>query len=354
MHIFWFQILLALGVTTLLGLLTRRTLGKLENHDLSPDWLKSLCKTSYIPVAWLIWGYGLLLSVKIVSHHTEMHIPTDIVMTIGSIFFVLTITWILFNWKNSYETLLKKKLKTDNLALIFALSRIFSVVLIVISALIILEIVGIPLTALLAFGGLGGIAIGLAAKDVIVNLFGGLMIHVNRPFVVGDQILSSNKNFEGIVEQIGWYMTKIRTLDRRPTFIPNSIISEAIIENTGRMYNREIKETLGLRYEDADKTPLIVNQIETLLQKNPHIDQNQQILVDLVSLGEIGLNIELSCFTKTTNTKEWRRIRQNIFLEILKIISENNAVMSSIWDSQPKPTVLDRQRYLHTQKEYNL
>ena len=255
-----------------------------------------------------------------------LHIlSANIIFKVFGIIVVLGITWILFKWKDTYEKKLKQRYGADTL--IFAGSKIASAVLIVISCLLILDIIGIPITALLAFGGLGGIAIGLAGKDVIANLFGGLMIHVNRPFIVGDMIRSPNKDFEGTVEQIGWYNTQIRTLDRRPIYIPNSIISDALIENTGRMYNRQIKEIIGMRYEDADKIDAITDQIEQMLKNHPDIDQSPPIYVDLVSLGEYALNVEVNCFTKTINQKEWRNIRQKILLKILDIIAKNKAQM---------------------------
>ncbi len=331
-EIFWFQIGLILLCTLLLGFFVRRVLKRLEQYSSTPEWVKSFYETSYTPIAWLIWGFGILIALKVAANNTETNLPTDLIFKISSILIVLTVTWILFKWKISYEKVLKIRLlenqqRTDTDTILFALGKIFSVILVVIAAMIVLEIIGIPLTAILAFGGLGGIAIGLAGKDVFVNLFGGLMLHINRPFIVGDLIYSPNKDFSGTVEQIGWYNTQIRTLERRPIYIPNSIISDAIIENTGRMYNRQIKEHIGIRYDDADKVNKITDQIELMLKSEKEIDQEQAIYVSLVSLGEYALNIEVNCFTKTIIQKEWRKIRQKVFLNIIDIIAKNGAQM---------------------------
>ena len=106
-------------------------------------------------------------------------------------------------------------------------------------------------SGLLAFGGIGGIAVGFAAKDLLANFFGGLMIYLDRPFSVGDWIRSPDKEIEGTVEDIGWRLTRIRTFDKRPLYIPNSIFASISVENPSRMSNRRIYEKIGIRYDDC-------------------------------------------------------------------------------------------------------
>ena len=106
---------------------------------------------------------------------------------------------------------------------------------------------------MLTFGGVGGLIVGLAAKDLLSNFFGGMMIYFDRPFKVGDWIRSPDRQIEGTVERIGWRMTIIRTFDKRPLYVPNSVFSSIVVENPSRMLNRRINETFGLRYQDADK-----------------------------------------------------------------------------------------------------
>ena len=115
----------------------------------------------------------------------------------------------------------------------------------------ILQSLGVSVSGLLAFGGIGGIAVGFAARDLLANFLGGLSIYLDRPFTVGDWIRSPDREIEGTVEEIGWRMTRIRTFDQRPLYVPNSIFASVALENPSRMNNRRIYETLGIRYEDA-------------------------------------------------------------------------------------------------------
>lgn len=82
---------------------------------------------------------------------------------------------------------------------------------------------GMSLSGLMAFGGIGGIAIGMAGKDILSNFFSGLMLYFDRPFNIGDWVSSPDRNIEGTVVEIGWRITKIITFDHRPLYIPNSV-----------------------------------------------------------------------------------------------------------------------------------
>ena len=103
-----------------------------------------------------------------------------------------------------------------------------------------MQALGYSISGVLAFGGIGGIAVGFAAKDLLANFFGGLMIYLDRPFSVGDWIRSPDKNIEGTVEEIGWRLTRIRTFDKRPLYVPNSTFTQISVENPSRMLNRRI------------------------------------------------------------------------------------------------------------------
>ncbi len=92
------------------------------------------------------------------------------------------------------------------------------------------------------------------------------MIYFDRPFKVGDWIRSPDRQIEGTVERIGWRMTSIRTFDKRPLYVPNSVFSNIVVENPSRMLNRRIFETIGLRYDDADKVPVIIDEVREMLK----------------------------------------------------------------------------------------
>ncbi|QCQ71422.1 mechanosensitive ion channel family protein [Citrobacter sp. TBCP-5362] len=205
------------------------------------------------------------------------------------------------------------------------LSRIIKITIIIAIVLLYGEHFGMSLSGLLTFGGIGGIAVGMAGKDILSNFFSGIMLYFDRPFSIGDWVRSPDRNIEGTVTEIGWRMTKINTFDHRPLYVPNSIFSSISVENPGRMTNRRIKTVIGLRYQDASKTGVIVDAVRTMLQNHPDIDQRQTLLVYFNEFGESSLNIMVYCFSKTTEWEAWLAVQQDVYLKIIDIVQANGA-----------------------------
>lgn len=204
-------------------------------------------------------------------------------------------------------------------------ARVFKTTVFVIIVLLFGEHFGMSLSGLMAFGGIGGIAIGMAGKDILSNFFSGLMLYFDRPFNIGDWVSSPDRNIEGTVVEIGWRITKIITFDHRPLYIPNSVFSSISVENPGRMTNRRIKTEIGLRYEDADKIGAIVDEIRTMLKQDENIDTGQTLLVYFDAFADSSLNIMVYCFTKTTVWAEWLAAQQAVYLKIIDIVKRHNA-----------------------------
>ncbi|MCL4120248.1 UNVERIFIED_CONTAM: hypothetical protein GTU68_011668 [Idotea baltica] len=184
---------------------------------------------------------------------------------------------------------------------------------------------GLSLSGLLTFGGVGGLVVGLAAKDLLSNFFGGMMIYFDRPFKVGDWIRSPDRSLEGTVEHIGWRMTVIRTFDKRPLYVPNSVFSSIVVENPSRMLNRRIKEDIGIRYNDLKNIELIVTDIKTMLIEHNDIDSNQTLIVNFNGFGPSSLDLLVYTFTKTVNWIEYHKVKQDVLIKIGDIIARHDA-----------------------------
>ncbi len=218
----------------------------------------------------------------------------------------------------------KGKPKPDS-ATVMAVARLLRLSIIITLVLVTLQDFGFSISGVLAFGGIGGIAIGFAARDLLANFFGGFMIFIDKPFHVGDWISSPDRQIEGTVEYIGWRMTRIRTFDLRPLYIPNSIFMNIAVENPSRMLNRRINENLGLRYEDLDKMPAIVADIKQMITNHPAIDNRRTIIVAFDKYNDYSLNIMLYCFTKTVVWVEFYEKKQQIMMEIKDIVHKHGA-----------------------------
>ncbi|MGG4775432.1 mechanosensitive ion channel family protein [Alcaligenaceae bacterium 429] len=205
------------------------------------------------------------------------------------------------------------------------IARMLKIAVFVVLLLMFGEHFGLSLSGLMAFGGIGGIAIGMAGKDILSNFFSGVMLYYDRPFNIGDWISSPDRNIEGTVVEIGWRITKIKTFDNRPLYVPNSLFSSISVQNPGRMTNRRINTQIGLRYEDSAKIRVIVDEINAYLKSNTDIDQTQTILVYFDAFADSSLNIMIYCFTKTTAWAEWLGIQQDVYLKIIDIVQKHGA-----------------------------
>ena len=206
-----------------------------------------------------------------------------------------------------------------------AVGKLLRATVIITAVLIGMQLFGYSISGLLAFGGIGGIAMGFAAKDLLANFFGGLMIYLDRPFSVGEWIRSPDQEIEGTVEDIGWRLTRIRTFDMRPLYIPNAVFANISVENPSRMSNRRINETLGIRYEDIHSMDSIVAAVTAMLLKHPDIDAKQTMIVNFNKFNASSVDFIVYTFTKTTDWIDFHKIKQDVLLRVASIVADHDA-----------------------------
>jgi MscS family membrane protein len=175
-------------------------------------------------------------------------------------------------------------------------------------------------TALLAGLGIGGLAIGFAAKDTISNIFGSVTIFADKPFDVGDWVII-DKN-EGIVEEVGFRTTRVRTFDKTLITIPNSIIANTAVENFSKRPRRRVVQKLGVLYETPiEKIQTAVESIRKILIDHGNVEQ-EPLLVYFDEFGDSALIIFLYYFTTTANWGEYLEIKQDVNLKIMKLFED--------------------------------
>jgi MscS family membrane protein len=287
-----------------------------------------LVKSAKNPLSFLILVTGLTLCAHIINKEYDIAIliVADLLRDLS---IITTITWFSFRLiKESKKAILKTNInpesKVDH-STIDAISTVLTVTIVIVTALMTLQTLGFHIGGILALGGVGGIAIGFAAKDLLSNFFGGLMIYFDRPFKVGDWIRSPDKEIEGTVVKIGWRQTQIKTFTHRPLYIPNSVFSVITVENPSRMTNRRIYETIGVRYDDVEKLEKIVQDTKKMLNEHKEIDQKQTIIVNVNSFAASSIDFFIYAATNTTNWVKYHAIKQDVLLKAAKIIANNKA-----------------------------
>jgi MscS family membrane protein len=206
-----------------------------------------------------------------------------------------------------------------------AVGKLLRMSIIITAVLTAAQSLGFSIAGILAFGGVGGIAVGFAARDLLANFFGALMVFLDRPFSVGDWIRSPDQEIEGTVEHIGWRLTRIRTFDQRPLYVPNATFMSLTVENPSRMNNRRIYETIGVRYDDVAVLPAILEDIRAYLAGHEAIDHGRTLMVNFNAFGASSLDFFIYTFTRTTVWTEYHTIKEAILLDIAGIIDRHGA-----------------------------
>ncbi len=324
------QVFIIIFITLLVDFLQKRVIARIQKKLESTRnfWDDALLLAAQGPLSLLIWLQGLAFAADVVRSISNAVIFDAIepVRTVGS---VIIVAWFLSRFIiKAEENIIRQNQmlgKPLDRTTADAIAKLLRISVFITAALVILQSLGYSISGVLAFGGVSGIAVGFAAKDLLSNFFGGLMIYLDRPFAVGDWVRSPDKEIEGTVEAIGWRLTRIRTFDKRPIYVPNSVFTTITVENPSRMTNRRIYETIGIRYDDVDKMEVIVKDVKQMLIDHPEIDTNQTMIVNFNKFAASSLDFFVYTFTKTTKWVEFHEIKQDVMLKIIEIIESHKA-----------------------------
>jgi len=307
----------------LLDFIQKRVLKRLYQRLQSTrtQWDDALVHAVQKPFTLLIWMIGLSLAMDV------MEIPITSELRLVGV--ITALTWALIRFISFAE---KNILYQHDVAgkpldrtTASAISQLLRTTILITASLVTLQSLGFNISAILAFGGIGGIAVGFAARDLLANFFGGMMIYLDRPFAIGDWVRSDDREIEGTVEKIGWRTTVVRTFDKRPLYVPNAVFASISVENPSRMTHRRIYETIGVRYDDIGAMADIIQDVKVMLMAHPEIDQSQTMIVNFNSFAPSSLDFFVYTFTRTTDWIKYHEVKQDVLLKISEIISAHQA-----------------------------
>lgn len=273
------------------------------------------------PVEWLFTIIGIYLAVRAYPY---LNHENKLFEQVISSSIIIVMAWGLFNLSSSSSTLFRKinertNLKIDEI-LIPLLSKALQFIIVAITATIVLQEFGYNIEAFIAGLGLGGLAISLAAKDALANMVGGIVLISEKPFTIGDWILTPS--VEGTVEEIRFRSTKVRTFADALVTVPNATLGNENITNWSKMGKRQVNFTLRLVYDNPiEKVRRVVDRIETMVKEHEGVHQ-ETIFVKFDEYGESGLGIFLYFFTKTTVWEEYLQVKEDINYKIYDILHE--------------------------------
>lgn len=289
--------------------------------------LKTLMQALYWPLVIFIWIEAVSISSDFFIPYIDIAIVLNL-EKIRKVSLLILLAWIFIKFIKLFEEQLlqgKFRNQTTDKNTIQITGKILRVTAFTIFSLLLLPMVGIEVTGIFAFVSSSTFILGIAARDIIANYFGGIAVHSDGHFKVGDWVHSPEKEIEGIVEYIGWRSTHIRTFDRKMLYVPNSTFSANIVVNASRMTNRRIREVINIRYEDAPRVGKILEEANIMLQAHPALDKTRRLALHFTGFTPFSIKLEMYAFTYTIDWQEYRDIQERLFLDIIKIIVDNGA-----------------------------
>jgi len=276
------------------------------------------------PAGYLLMLLALMFTLHVLQppEHTFPLMPLlDKVGRMAALIIALWFVWRLIDGLAVYLAARAQRTESSlDDQLIPFLAKTLKIFLVITACLVIAQNLGYSISGLIASLGIGGIAVAMAAKDTIANVFGSIMILIDRPFMVGDWIRTPE--FEGVVEEIGFRSTRIRTFAKTLVNVPNSHLANMVIDNVDARQVRRVKMRIGLTY---DTTPAqmraAIAGIERILAEHPGVDQGYK-LVKFDEFDDSSLSIFLYYFTRSKVWEEYLQVRQEVNLRIMDLLTE--------------------------------
>jgi MscS family membrane protein len=273
------------------------------------------------PLSWVVFIFVVYLATTLLKLPKEIRETTTVVLqSLGTIF----VAWMLYRAieiLGLFLTQLTERTESemDN-QLVPLVRRVLGVLLISLTIITVIQQWGYDVTSLVAGLGIGGIALALGAQETLSNWFGSIMIFTDRPFLPGDWVKS--KYGEGIVEEVGMRSTKIRTFEKTLITVPNSEVAASAVENVSSRNMRRFKKTFGLLCStSAGQMEQVITGFRTFLEEHELIDETT-VLVYFEDMGDFTLDVFVHCFVKTTDYPVYLRVKQEIFLEFMRIAAD--------------------------------
>ncbi|MBV6272838.1 mechanosensitive ion channel family protein [Alcaligenaceae bacterium CGII-47] len=332
----WADTILVFGIillTLIAGMVVGRILGRLARHTDSVRyvWTHGVLVGASTPTKVLIWIVGVSAAATVLVQGDVESILFAVLVPARNVAVIVVVMWGLLRITGSIQLNILARARAQNRELdptaTDAIGKLIRASIVITSILTVMQTLGFSIAGVLAFGGVGGIAIGFAAQSLVANLLGGLTIFASRPFKVGEYIIIPGTELMGGVEHIGWRATRLIGFDCKPFYVPNAMFNTQPIINHSRMTSRRIMETLHVRYSDIDVIHAIANECRQMIGSHPEI-KHDFFAFNFDSCGESSLKLFLYAFTVSTDYNDYMNVKEDVLLRVAQIIRSHGAQLA--------------------------
>jgi MscS family membrane protein len=269
-------------------------------------------------------GATLLTAIVLRVGYPQLLLPVEWSQALAAtvrVLITISLLWAIYRSVDLLTARLADKAETTESKLddqlIPLLRKTLKVIVVVVGTLVVLQNLEFDVTTLFASVSIGGLALGLAAKDALANLFGSISIFVDNPFQIGDWISIGGK--DGTVEEVGFRSTRIRTFYNSVLVMPNASVANANIDNYGLRQYRRCFVTLGLTYDTTpEQMQAFVEGIRAIIQANP-LTRKDSYEVHMSGFGDSALEVMVYFFFECETWTDELEGRHNTYLEFMRL-----------------------------------
>lgn len=220
--------------------------------------------------------------------------------------------------------LLQNSVKEKDSTALAGIRLIINIVLWSIGLLLVLSNLGIDVSALVASMGIGGIAVALAAQNILGDLFSSFSIYFDKPFQIGDYIVVGADH--GVVKKIGLKTTRIQTLQGEELVISNKELTTARVQNFKKLKRRRARFTFGVTYDtDAKILKKIPDIVKKIIETHELTEHERTVFTDF---GDSSLNFEVIFYVDSKDYGDYAHLQHQINIEIKEIFDKEKIEMA--------------------------
>jgi len=314
-------IVVGLALELVVRLTTRGVMRRSVGRRLSEDRREEVLRAGR-PIGWFaaaaLWLGAVEVNLLLFDAEGLVYV---ILLGSARVFAVLAGTWAAWRVVDFFaELLTARAARTDNKfddVLVPLVRKALKVFIVIFGVIYGAQSLNIPIGPMLASLGVGSLAFAFAARDTIENFFGSVAVLLDRPFSVGDWVVTADT--EGIVEEIGFRSTRVRTFYNSLVTVPNANLVRATVDNYGRRRYRRWSTTLGLQYDTPpDKLVAFAEGVRELARTHPYT-RKDFFAVYLNEFGPSSLNIMLYVFFEVPDWSTELRERERLALDIVRL-----------------------------------
>lgn len=294
----------------------------------------------YKPLRAFFLAFSIYLGLRVIDFNDNIKLGIDKTFRIIVILLIAKVLTNMMSKDSKAMRNFQRKLHIPNSSnIVKMVSKVIAGIIYAFAIVIIINELGYDVNGLVAGLGLGGLTVALAAQDVASNIFAGMVILFDKPFLIGDWIKTDE--IEGIVEEITFRSTRIRTFDNTLVIIPNNKITNSTLINCSKMEKRRVKFDLQIDMDvDMKKLNGCIQKVRKAILSMDNIIE-ESVLVFFDKIEDSGYNMFVSCFTTELNYASYLSIKEKINYKIIDVLNKEGIELA-----YPSKTV-----YLRTEEK---